>query len=351
MTHESRIQPSDPVVTYSTEGNYHTNLSGGSHDEAETAEEKTAAGTPWFVWPLLALSVLLGSSSGAIMKKMELQHAGAVSLAGWRFQVTAMVLLPCFLFQSLPMSCEARANLFLTGNVCQISLSSLGLAAYFGFWNWSILHTSLTHSFFLSLMTPLYIAFTTVLMGGSLKKLETCGVALGIAGSLILAAGGAEAQAGSETTLVGDLVAFLAAGGFALYLMASRSCRGSLPVYVYMFPPTVLTAIMLGIVGVLLEGWGSWFPGAPDSINGPFGWLRNREFLLWTIFLGIVPGFLCYVEYNIVLAFTNSLVVSMALAVFPLSGSLLGWLMGLADKPQLIYVRRRCIDDECHDHC
>ncbi|KAL3698689.1 hypothetical protein R1sor_012765 [Riccia sorocarpa] len=328
----------DPVATSTTEGNYYTKLSDGGkddHDGAAAAEEKTVAGTPTFVWVLLALAVLIGSSAGTITKKLEIDHAAVVSVAGWRFQVTAMVLLPCFLYQWLHMTSEARAKLLLKKNVVNIFLSAFGLAAYFALWNWAVLHTSLTHAMFLSFTTPLYLAFATVLTGGTLQKLETVGVGLGIIGSLVIAAGGRKSQRGSETTLAGDLVAFLAAGGFALYFTASHSCRKSLPIYVYMFPSTVLTAIMLVIAGIFLEGWGSWVPGDPDVINGPFGWLSNREFILWTIFLGTGVGFLVYALCNICFAYTSSLVVSMVLNLSPLCASIIGWLAGLNEKPNL----------------
>ncbi|KAL3683543.1 hypothetical protein R1sor_001565 [Riccia sorocarpa] len=275
------------MATSTTEGNYYTKLTDGGkddHDGAAAAEEKTVAGTPTFVWALLALAVLIGSSAGTITKKLETDHAAVVSVAGWRFQVTAMVLLPCFLFQWLHMTSEARAKLFLKKNVVNIFLSAFGLAAYFALWDWSMLHTSLTHAMFLSFTTPLYVAFATVLTGGTLQKLETVGVVLGIIGSLVLAAGGMNSKRGSETTLVGDLVAFLAAGGFALYFTASHSCR---------------------------------------------------KFFLWTIFLGTGVGFLVYALYNICLAYTSSLVVSMVLILSPLCASITGWLVGLNEKPNL----------------
>ncbi|BBN11057.1 hypothetical protein MPTK1_5g08690 [Marchantia polymorpha subsp. ruderalis] len=324
--------PYDAAAVVPVSDDDYSKLSGS---EDEQLEEKP--GTPWFVWPMLAFSLVASSASGAIMKELEIEHAGAVSVAGWRFQVTALALLPCFLWQWAFMTSQARAKLFQKGNLIQICISAAGLTAYFGLWNWSLQHTSLTHSLFLSVMSPLYVAFATVLTGGKITKVEVFGVALGIIGSLILATG-TQAEPGAEATLLGDVVAFISAGGFALYLVASRHCRASMPVYVYMFPSTVLVAVLLGIVGIFVEGWGSWIQGAPNAINGPFGWFANEEFLLWTIFLGIVPGFLCYIGYNVVLAFTSSLVVSMGLSICPLTGSLLGWFMGLTNLPNIYTI-------------
>lgn len=49
-----------------------------------------------------------------------------------------------------------------------------------------------------------------------------------------------------------------------------------MPLFVYQFPVTVLAAIILGTVGLLMEGWNE---SAVGDISGPFGWIRKGSSL------------------------------------------------------------------------
>lgn len=91
---------------------------------------------------------------------------------------------------------------------------------------WSVYYTSLAHSLLFVSTPPIVVAVLSYLQGQPLLRGEVNGVALGMGGALIIAAG-SRVEKDNEVTLLGDLAAFAAAIAFVVYISAGRHLRGN----------------------------------------------------------------------------------------------------------------------------
>ncbi|KAL2614195.1 hypothetical protein R1flu_025887 [Riccia fluitans] len=308
-----------------TEGEYQQ-LDGAQDIELE--REKGKSSQPWFVLPIVLCSTLAISPSGALTKLMT--NAAPLSQAGWRLQLTSVVLLPGFIWQCCRMNKEERVQCLRWTNVGIIILSSISLSLYYGLWIWSLQYTSLPHSLLLVSMPPVIVAAIDYLQGEQLSRGESIGVALGVGGAIVMAAG-SKIDNDVEVTLLGDLASFLCAVAFAAYITAGKFLRGWMPLYVYTFPASAGAAVFLTLTAILMEGFDYSSSGA---ISGPFAWLR-KEYLLLTLVLAIGPGFVGITGYNAVLGYCSTLLVAMATTVEPLLGSAIGWILNVSAVPGL----------------
>ncbi|KAL3693160.1 hypothetical protein R1sor_006811 [Riccia sorocarpa] len=299
---------------------------GGNPPTAATGEA-----VPCFVMPLLAAAVGLGSIAGPIMKMMENEGAEPLQVATWRHEISALVMFPFAVYQWFGMKSEARQAAFTWCNFGAVSLCALGLASHFGFWIWSLQNTALTHSLFLCILSPVFVTFFTLIRGGTVQRTELLAVGLGLVGSSILAAG-AEVEKDAEFTLLGDLAALAAACGFALYLLCGKNLRGKLPLFVYLWPVNVMVFIYLGAILMLSSELGG-VPGGYQLIS----W-TTEGYATRTLILGVGPGVFCHFGYNISMGYVKPLVVSVAMSVVPLLGSIIGWWMGETGSPGLLTV-------------
>ncbi|XP_024529647.1 uncharacterized protein LOC9633549 isoform X2 [Selaginella moellendorffii] len=192
---------------------------------------------------------------------------------------------------------------------------------------WSLDHTSLPHSLLFVSMPPLIIAVLSWLRCKPLSKGENAGVFLGFAGVLIIAFA-SKSDGDKGITFLGDLMAFLAAVAFVGYMFAGNNLRSWMPLYLYAFPVTAGGALILGIACEFMENYHSrsW------KIGGPFAWTR-RGFWAPTLFLAIGPGLIGHTGLNYVVKYTGPLIISMAVTLEPVIGSLIGWGIHVSSAP------------------
>ncbi|CAM6035160.1 unnamed protein product [Sphagnum compactum] len=291
-----------------------------SSEEEELEEEQSSK--PWFVVPLLVCAVLAVSSAGAVTKLMV--GAAPVANAGWRLQVTSLILLPGFIWQWLSLPIPDRQKVLLSVNLTIIGFSGIALALHFGLWVWSLEHTSLSHSLLFVSTPPIIVAAVACGIGQPLSKEEILGVVVGMGGVVIVAAG-SRTEHDSEVTLLGDLASFAAAAAFVVYISAGRYLRVWMPLYVYAFPVTAVAALLLSLAGQVLGG-------SSGQISAPLGWLRT-DYLLPVLFLAVGPGFVGHTGLNAVLKYSSSLIVAMAVTLEPPIGIVIGWILHVTPLP------------------
>ncbi|EFJ09041.1 hypothetical protein SELMODRAFT_428527 [Selaginella moellendorffii] len=287
------------------------------------AENGDGIGTarPWYVLPVLVLAVFAISSAGAVTKLMR--DAAPVSSAAWRLQATALILLPGFVWQWRWLPIEQRRRAYQ----CRIVvLSALALALHFGLWVWSLLHTSLPHSLLLVSIPPIILAVVSWLRCQPLSLGETFGIITGLLGVVIIAAM-SRVENDAEVTLVGDCAAFLAACAFVIYMVSGSHLRAWMPLYIYVFPVTAGASIFLSLSCAFVDG-----ETVPGYVSGPFGWF-NKEFWFPVVFLALGPGFVGHTGLNAVLKYCSPLLVSMAVTLEPVFGSVVGWLLDVSPPP------------------
>ena len=280
------------------------------------------------LWVLLTFSIISISSAGAVFQLMD--DVPPLLRASWRFQLTTLMMAPlCFIqyrgarhdqtFMSNLMSQETRYILFGSG-------ISLGL--HMGAWVWSLDNTSLTHSLLFVTIHPLIIVFGALLLRKYVPKQQVFGASIGFLGGGIALLG---ISAETDVTLLGDLAAIIGAVAVVGYLIAGRTLRQWMPLFLYTVPVTGVAAILLGIMSMIIEG--STFSMSQEDIS-IFGWMSS-SWIFYVLFLAAFPGIVGHAGISAVLRWFPPIIVSVAYLFEPLIGSIIGWLLGTTGIPSL----------------
>ena len=277
---------------------------------------------PMKAWLILGASLLAVSSAGAVFEMM--QGPGPLLKASWRLQATALVLFPGFIIQWKNADLELKQRFKKKETLLVMGLSGIFLTLHFGSWVWSLDETTLTHSLLFVTTHPLVIIVGLWLLGKGANKREVIGAIIGFTGAAIAIL---DAGADNDVSLFGDFLAFIGAVTVVGYLMAGRVLRKWMPLFLYAFPVTLVCAIGLSIWAWIIEG------ASPSFVNGGlFGWAM-LAWLPYVAYLAIGPGLVGHTGINGVLKWIPPLVISVALVMEPLIGSIIGWALGQDSLP------------------
>ena len=278
---------------------------------------------PLHAWLIMGVALFAVSSAGAVFEMIE--DVGGLSKAAWRLQATSLVLLPGFMVQyaraedSLKLQWKNSMHLLTASGIC--------LALHFGTWLMSLDRTTLTHSLLFVTAHPLVIITGLWLLRKPATKMQSIGALVGFIGAAVVVGGGA-----SETgvSLYGDFLAFLGAVTVVGYLAIGRMVRGWMPLFLYAFPVTLVSAIALTAWAILSEG----LTFNLDDMTGAFGWI-SITWILYVGYLALGPGLLGHTGINAVLRWIPPLTISMMLIMEPVIGSIIGWIVGVDSIPQI----------------
>ena len=278
---------------------------------------------PLHAWLIMGVALFAVSSAGAVFEMIE--DVGGLSKAAWRLQATSLVLLPGFMVQyaraedSLKLQWKNSMHLLTASGIC--------LALHFGTWLMSLDRTTLTHSLLFVTAHPLVIIIGLWLLRKPATKMQSIGALIGFIGAAVVVSGGA-----SETgvSLYGDFLAFLGAVTVVGYLAIGRMVRGWMPLFLYAFPVTLVSAIALTAWAILSEG----LTFNLDDMTGAFGWI-SVTWILYVGYLALGPGLLGHTGINAVLRWIPPLTISMMLIMEPVIGSIIGWIVGVDSIPQI----------------
>jgi drug/metabolite transporter (DMT)-like permease len=284
---------------------------------------------PTYAWFILGAAVIAVSSAGAVFQLID--DVPPILKASWRLQVTALILLPPFLYQLIafrrdspdqfPRLCERRVILAVVG-------SAICLWIHFASWVWSLDHTSLTHSLLFVTAHPLVIVSGLYLMGRSINRKQATGAIVGFLGAAITLLG---VTTEGDVTLIGDAAAFIGAIAIVGYLVAGRYLRGWMPLFIYAFPVTLIAAVLLALSSMMVEGSTL---SALTTTTSLLGW-SDLVYLPAIAYLAFGPGLIGHTGINAVLRYFPPIIISVAVLFEPLVGSLIGWLLGTAVAPGL----------------
>ena len=128
--------------------------------------------------------------------------------------------------------------------------------------------------------------------------------------------------------MYGDFLAFLGAVTVVGYLVIGRMVRGWMPLFLYAFPVTAVSA-------VLLTGWAIFAEGMTFDLaemTGAFGWV-SAAWVGYVAYLALGPGLAGHTGINAVLRWIPPLTISMILIMEPVIGSVIGWIVGVDNVP------------------
>ena len=278
---------------------------------------------PLHAWLIMGVALFAVSSAGAVFEMIE--DVGGLSKAAWRLQATSLVLLPGFMVQYA--RAEESLKLQWKNSMHLLTASGICLALHFGTWLMSLDRTTLTHSLLFVTAHPLVIIIGLWLLRKPATKMQSIGALVGFIGAAVVVGGGA-----SETgvSLYGDFLAFLGAVTVVGYLAIGRMVRGWMPLFLYAFPVTLVSAIALTAWAILSEG----LTFNLDDMTGAFGWI-SVTWILYVGYLALGPGLLGHTGINAVLRWIPPLTISMMLIMEPVIGSIIGWIVGVDSIPQI----------------
>ncbi len=275
---------------------------------------------PVRIWLLLGCAVLGVSSAGALFQHVD--QIPPLLRASWRLQLTALLLAPFALMQWMNAEASLKVKYKQASTIKIIILSGVFLAAHFGTWVASLDATSLTHSLLFVTSHPIIIVVGMMILSKTSKNVEfphrneILGAMIGFLGATLTLTSLGEEQGDHVVTLYGDMLAF-AGGVFVVgYIVCGRLLRTWMPIFLYAFPVTLIGGVLLIPASFILESDFAEF--------GTFGWLA-MEYLPWFLLLAAIAGFLGHTGLNTCLRYVSPLVVSVAVTLEPVIGTLIGW--------------------------
>ncbi len=290
-------------------------------------EDKQSSNPPLFAWLILFAAVIAVSSAGAVFQLMS--EVPPLLRASWRLQATAMVLAPFCVLQCTKLRREdpnSWARLFEMRTVGIVVGSGVCLWLHFGTWVWSLDRTSLTHSLLFVTAHPLIFVVGSAALGKAVDRRCARGAVIGFLGAAITLIG---VQGEGDVTAIGDAAAFAGAIAIVGYLIAGRTLRNWMPLFIYAFPVTILASLLLLISSLALEG--TTISGEHSSLWA-FGW-TSATWLPLVAYLALGPGLVGHTGINAVLRWVSPLVISVSVLFEPIIGSLIGLMLGTSSVP------------------
>eukprot|EP00949_MAST-11_sp_MAST-11-sp1_P003133 g3133.t1 len=261
-------------------------------------------------------------------------------------------------------------------NLHWMVISGVFLGLHFATWCWSLVHTTLAHSLMWVSVYPVILnwgqwsmcALFAILGSAGIGNrarsptkpslLETAGSITALIGAVLMLGDAfssdsahhappsppvaqnlsTEVQGSSEgtsahivkvPTVEGDLSAFAGAATMCAYLVVGKSVRKWCPIWLYMFPVVLMAAITCTLASLIFEE-GSRLTGL--STTSAFGFFAP-QFILFAFYLGGVSGVMGHTLVNALLRYISPLLISAALLMEPLVGSLLGAAAGVQGLP------------------
>lgn len=242
-----------------------------------------------------------------------LPDSDTFTIAFWRVIIASAVLALILVFM------KKKLNLsFLKKNLKDLSLLSLFLGLHFILFTSAVKDTTILNATVLVNTTPIFSMFVSSLVY-KLKpsRYAVFGLILSFMGICVIAY--AESQSSLQTAgtvgfypnLKGDVEAVLAAVVESFYLNMGRKVRGQMNILSIMTPIYLLTAVVIGVIGVPVSG---------GLLSPPFAF----ETLLALIGLGILPTAVAHTLYFSSLSHLKSYETAAMALLEPIGATILG---------------------------
>jgi drug/metabolite transporter (DMT)-like permease len=261
----------------------------------------------------LFVAVLWASS--AVLVKMGLhEDIGPLTLAGLRYFLAALLLLPFALRNGIALR-TLSPSLWLRLMAIGLSAYTVGNGAFF----WGLQYLPATTISFLLNLTPLLV------LGASLVWLKEIPTGLQLLGVLVALAGGALffSPEASESELVGLGVVGIGLIAFALFGILGRAIAR-----IQETDTLTLTIVPLAVGGGVLLILALPLEGIPHV--SPMG----QGIVLW---LALVNTALAYVLYNRALRVLTALEINMLLNLSPLGTAAFAWVL-LGERLSVVQI-------------
>jgi drug/metabolite transporter (DMT)-like permease len=272
---------------------------GGANRAGSPAASRAAIATG------LAVGIAAISTSPILVRVAAMP---ALALAFWRCLAGAVLLAP--------FAWAGRARRLVVtpepGERARLLAAGACLAVHFALFNASLSFTTVASSATLVSCAPLFVGLGGRLLGEPPSHRAWLGIALAVAGAVLIGLGDAGALDLGGRALLGDALAFAGSAAMAGYLLLGRVARRRLPLPAY-------AATVYGVAAAVL------LPACLLSGAALGGYRAGAWLALAAIVAG--PQLLGHTVFNGLLASVSATVVAVAILTEPVGATILAWLL------------------------
>jgi drug/metabolite transporter (DMT)-like permease len=198
------------------------------------------------------------------------------------------------------------------------------LAAHFSFWVTSLKMTSVASSVILVTAHPMLVApLSFYFLKEKLSWVNAFGIAISLAGVVVLVIGNYGLASLSLDTLEGNILALLGGVAAGLYILGGRTLRKKVSTVTYAFVVYAVGTIVLFIICL--------------SLNAPVYNLAVNDYVI-ILLMAIVSGIFGHTLYNWSLGYIRASVMSVALLGEPIGSSLLAYVIPWIHQEPSLYT-------------
>ena len=256
--------------------------------------------------PALGLAVgITAASTASTFIRLAQGTMSSLAVAAWRLTIASIILTP------FALATRREEWHKLTRRELALAVASgLILAAHFYTWITSLALTTVAASVVLVAVAPLFVGVIShFFLQERMSRQMAVGMAVALAGSLIIGLGDA---GGGAHQITGDLLALLGALTVAGYMLIGRKLRARLSLLGYIFPVYGTAAVALMglalISGVTLTGY-------------------PAQAWLWLALVAIFPQIVGHSALNWALGHVSATFVALAVLAEPIGSTLLAWII------------------------
>ena len=243
----------------------------------------------------LAIGVVAVSFAAIFIRLAE---APSLVIASYRLTIAAAIMIGLTAGSWIRNGVQSVSGL-TKRDMPLVLLSSASLSVHFWAWILSLEYTSVASSVVLVTTSPFLVAIASrAFFGEPIHKYAFAGIAVGVAGGVILALG----DAGGESEVLGDLLAFIGAVAIVGYMLAGRRLRRHVPALSYNSAVYSGTAVILLIAAIM----------AGDPFTG-----YTPQTYLWLVMMALVPQVIGHSLLNWSLAHVTATAVAIAVMAEP----------------------------------
>lgn len=254
---------------------------------------------------LILFGGVFALSTSAIFVKIA--HAPSSVIAFYRLLIAGTVLLPFFLFSA---KSRAEFKTLQTRQWLQIVSAGLFLALHYVLWFESLNFTSIASSTVIVCLQPLFsLGLERFVSKKKIKSTALTGCIIALCGCFIIGFGDLQI---SGKSLLGDILAFVAAGVISLYFFVGESVRKDISAVTYSALSYFISAVIL-LVYIAIQG---------ESLHGYTG-------QTWSAFLGLalVSTIGGQFVFNLLLKKVPASAVTMSILGEPIGTCILAYLV------------------------
>jgi drug/metabolite transporter (DMT)-like permease len=255
----------------------------------------------------LAISIVAVSFASVLIKSCT--GSPPLGIAFFRLLFTTLLLLP---FVALQGKIRSELRTLPRRDLLIMVVIGCVLAAHFALWITSLSYTSVASSVILVTAHPIIVApLSYVLLRERLSAVNAAGIAISLAGVILLVAGNNQAGFALDS-LEGNILAWLGGVAAGLYILGGRFMRRTTSVLSYALVVYAVAAAVLFVLATTLEV--------------PLGSMPMQDLGI-ILLMALVSGILGHTLYNWALGHIRASVASVALLGEPVGSSVLAFVL------------------------